>query len=69
MCFFSAPEIKTPEAPPPPRREDPEIATAEDDARRRARAAGGRRSTILTGGLGDSSFGQSVQRRTMLGSA
>lgn len=69
MCFFSAPDIKTPEAPPPPRREDEAITGAADDARRRARAAGGRRSTILTGGLGDSSYGQNVQRRTLLGAA
>lgn len=67
MCFVNTPDIKTPAPPPVPSRSDENVAAAQEDARRRAAASGGRRATILTGGLGDPSFGQSVSRTTLGG--
>lgn len=69
MCFMSTPDVKTPAPPPTPSRQDAEVTASQEEERRRAAQAQGRRATILTGGLGDPSFGQNVQRRTLLGAS
>lgn len=56
-----------PAPPPAPSRADETNMAAvnqELDAVRRRR---GSEATVLTGGLGDTSYGQSVQRKTALG--
>lgn len=68
MCLFSrVARVHPMFPPPPPSREDPEIRARQQEERRRARAAQGRGSTIMTGGLGDPSFGQSARQATLLG--
>src|SRR5581483_2759812 len=76
MCIFggnSAPQqppprpLIIPAAPPPPttamEQNQAAVTSSLDDIRRRPGTA----ATILTGGLGDSSYGTNVQGRTLLG--
>jgi len=69
--LFSAPKIPAPVANPaapaaPPKRSDPAVEEARRTALAQAKRARGRRSTIITGGLGDTSNAP-VARATLLG--
>ena len=69
--YTPAPLAAAPVVPAPPMPDNPAVkaavqaANAETDMARRK----GRLSTFLTGALGDSSFGSSVSRPTLLGRA
>jgi hypothetical protein len=56
MCIFSAPSPPPlpPPPPPPPTPEDPAIKQRKEEVRLAALRRKGRASTILTGGVGDS---------------
>jgi hypothetical protein len=69
MCFVNTPDVRTPAPPPAPTRQDEAVVASQEEERRRAAQARGRRATILTGGLGDPSFGQNTQNRTLLGAS
>lgn len=66
MCL-PKPEIPVAQLPPPPIRASEEIAGATNDAMQRARKRPGSASTQLTGGMGDSGYGNSVTRTTLGG--
>jgi len=66
MCFAQKPDI--PDAPPPPLRADEENRSNVNLALQGIRKRKGRASTILTGALGDPTFGASVAApKTVLG--
>lgn len=74
MCFASSPKAQPapPALPPPPVRADESNRAAVDAAAMDIRRRRGRESTLLTGGLGDTSYGGStsssqVGGKTMLG--
>lgn len=69
MCF-SQTKPKIPDAPPVPAgpvRADEEIKRSTNDQLDELRRRQGRAATIVTGGLGDTGFGQSVTKKTLLG--
>lgn len=74
MCLsslFPQPKPVTPTmpAPPPaPSRADETNQAAVNQELNDIRRRRGSEATLLTGGLGDSSYGQNVQRKTALGS-
>ena len=71
MCFASTPDPvpppPVPAAPPSPRRDDEANKANVNNELDLIRRRKGSQSTILTGGLGDSSFGSNVQSKTLLG--
>jgi hypothetical protein len=63
------PMVATAPAPPPaPSRADETSQAAVNQELNDIRRRKGSEATLLTGGLGDSSYGQNVQRKTALGS-
>jgi len=66
MCFAAKPP-PIPKPPPVPNRADDANQAAVQSSLKRARNQNGADQTQLTGGLGDSSFGQNVNRATLLG--
>lgn len=67
MCF-SQPKPPTPTPPPPvPNTADQANQAAVQGALKRVRDQNGNAQTQLTGGLGDSGFGQNVKTATLLG--
>lgn len=69
MCF--ATKTPKPADPPPvaagPVRSDEAIKRATQDELDMLRRRKGRSETTLTGGLGDTGYGQSISAKTMLG--
>lgn len=71
MCFGSQPDPPppppVPAAPPSPRRDDEANKANVNNELDMIRRRRGSEATILTGGLGDSSYGKNVSGRTLLG--
>ena len=70
MCIFSAPKIAKPDPiPASPTRDDPESVREGERQRKKLAAKKGAGSTRLTGPLGDSGYGMSIGRATVLGAS
>lgn len=65
MCM-SKPKIATPKPLPTAPQRDEE-ASLTQDARKRARNAKGAAGSVFTSALGDSNFGENVNKATLLG--
>ncbi|MDQ0392190.1 hypothetical protein [Labrys monachus] len=69
MCFSTPKPPPLPPLPLPANRADDANQAAVNNTLRRVRSQNGNMQTQLTGGLGDSGFGQNVNRVTLLGQA
>lgn len=67
MCFSAPKPPPPPPIPTPPNPADDANQAAVQSALKRVRNQNGNQATQLTGGLGDSSFGQNVTKATLLG--
>lgn len=67
MCFSAPKPPPLPKPPPIPNRADDANQAAVQTSLRRARNQDAASQTQLTGGLGDSGFGQNVSSVTLLG--
>jgi hypothetical protein len=71
MCFGSTPKVEppppVPAAPAAPARSDETNKANVNNELDMIRRRKGSESTILTGGLGDSSYGSNVNQKTLLG--
>ena len=67
MCTnpFKSKAPTPPPPPPPPERSSAEVMAAEEEERKRARLAKGKSSTIMTGGLGDTSQAPSFSKKLL----
>lgn len=69
MCFAAKPpKIPPPEPiPPAPTKDDPEAVRQGEEQRRKLRLRAGTAGTILSGPLGDTTYGQGISRAVVLG--